>query len=142
VRGDLNLAYRWFCDLGLDRRVPNHSTFSRNRNGRFRDSDILRLLFETALERCLREGHVGGEGFALNASLIAADANKQRSVPGNQWPIAGLEMLANSAGRTFPAHPSLSVPPREESRRSRQGITALAKGWPPPNWRRRPSTNG
>lgn len=81
----LNLAYRWFCRLGLDGKVPDHSTFSRNRHGRFRQSDILRLLFETVVERCLREGLVGGEGFAVDASLIAADANKQRSVPGEEW---------------------------------------------------------
>src|SRR6202040_3433295 len=77
------------CRLGLDGRVPDHSTFSKNRHGRFRQSDMLRHLFETVVERCLREGLVGGEGFAVDASLIAADANKQRSVPGDQWPIAG-----------------------------------------------------
>ena len=81
----LNLAYRWFCRLGLDGKVPDHSTFSRNRHGRFRQSDILRHLFETVVERCLREGLVGGEGFAVDASLIAADTNKQRSVPGEEW---------------------------------------------------------
>jgi transposase len=81
----LNLAYRWFCRLGLDGKVPDHSTFSRNRHGRFRQSDILRHLFETVVERCLTEGLVGGEGFAVDASLIAADANKQRSVPGDEW---------------------------------------------------------
>jgi len=48
----LNLAYRWFCRLGLDGKVPDHSTFSRNRHGRFRDSDILRRLFEAVVERC------------------------------------------------------------------------------------------
>jgi transposase len=77
----LNLAYRWFCKLGLDGKVPDHSTFSHNRHGRFRDSDILRHLFETVLQRCIAEGLVGGEGFAVDASLIAADANKQRSLP-------------------------------------------------------------
>jgi transposase len=81
----LNLAYRWFCRLGLDGKVPDHSTFSRNRHGRFRQSDILRHLFETVVERCLSEGLVGGEGFAVDASLIAADANKQRSIPGDEW---------------------------------------------------------
>ena len=81
----LNLAYRWFCRLGLDGKVPDHSTFSRNRHGRFRQSDILRHLFETVVERCLREGLMGGEGFAVDASLIAADSNKQRSVPGDEW---------------------------------------------------------
>jgi len=81
----LNLAYRWFCRLGLDGKVPDHSTFSRNRHGRFRQSDILRHLFETVVERCLKEGLVGGDGFAVDASLIAADANKQRSVRGDAW---------------------------------------------------------
>src|SRR6202140_5291057 len=92
---------RWFCRLGHDGRVPDHSTFSRNRHGRFRQSDILRHLFETVVERCLREGLVGGEGFAVDASLIAADANKQRSVPGDQWPIASLGADAGRAVREY-----------------------------------------
>ena len=80
----LNLAYRWFCRLGLDGAVPDHSTFSKNRHGRFRDSDLLRELFETTVARCMAEGLVGGEGFAVDASLIRADANRQRSVPGEE----------------------------------------------------------
>jgi transposase len=80
----LNLAYRWFCRLGLDGAVPDHSTFSKNRHGRFRDSDLLRRLFELTVERCLLEGLVGGEGFAVDASLIKADANRQRGVPGSE----------------------------------------------------------
>ena len=78
----LNLAYRWFCRLGLDGAVPDHSTFSKNRHGRFRDSDAFRHVFETVVGRCIEEGLVGGEGFAVDASLIAADANKQRSIAG------------------------------------------------------------
>src|SRR4028119_159235 len=58
----LNLAYRWFCRLGLDGRVPDHSTFSKNRHGRFRDSDLLRRLFEAVLVRCLAERRGGGGG--------------------------------------------------------------------------------
>jgi len=57
----LNLAYRWFCRLGLDGDVPDHSTFSKNRHGRFRDSDLLRQVFETVVARCMTEGLVGGE---------------------------------------------------------------------------------
>ena len=53
----LNLAYRWFCRLGSEDEVPDHSTFSKNRHGRFRDSDTLRFVFEQVLERCVREGH-------------------------------------------------------------------------------------
>src|SRR5439155_1615316 len=77
----LNLAYRWFCRLGLDGSVPDHSSFSKNRHGRFRDSDLLRHLFETVLQRCIDEGLVGGEGFAVDASLIQADAS-DRNPPG------------------------------------------------------------
>ena len=79
----LNLAYRWFCRLGLEGVVPDHSTFSKNRHGRFRDSDLLRQLFDTVLRRCMLEGLVGGEGFAVDASLIKAEANRERSVPGD-----------------------------------------------------------
>src|ERR1700732_2974160 len=97
----LNLAYRWFCRLGVDGKAPDHSPFSRNRHGRFRQSDILRRLFETVVERCLREGLVGGEGFAVDASLIAADANKQRSTPGEAWNIDKLGPDACRAVREY-----------------------------------------
>jgi transposase len=80
----LNLAYRWFCRLGLEGDVPDHSTFSKNRHGRFRDCDLLRELFETTVRRCMAEGLVGGDGFAADASLIKADANKQRSAEGSE----------------------------------------------------------
>jgi IS5 family transposase len=81
----LNLAYRWFCRLGLEGGVPDHSTFSKNRHGRFRESDVFRHLFNAVVERCIAEGLVGGEGFAVDASLIEADANRQRSIPGSDW---------------------------------------------------------
>lgn len=79
----LNLAYRWFCRLELDGWVPDHSTFSKNRHGRFRDSDLLRHLFETVLARCIAEGLLGCEGFAVDGSLIKADANRQKVVEGS-----------------------------------------------------------
>jgi hypothetical protein len=63
---------------------PN-STFSKNRHGRFRDSDLLRRVFETVLRRCLDEGLVGGESFAVDASLIKADANRQKGIEGEKW---------------------------------------------------------
>src|SRR5688500_1217454 len=80
----LNLAYRWFCRLGLEGEVPDHSTFSKSRHGRFRDSDLLRHVFETVVRRCMAEGLVGGDGFAVDASLIKAAANRQRGVEGSQ----------------------------------------------------------
>lgn len=70
----LNLAYRWFCRLDLTDRVPDHSTFSKNRHGRFRDSELLRHLFETTVARCIAEGLVSGQRMATDASLIEADA--------------------------------------------------------------------
>src|ERR1700736_5676956 len=78
----LNPASRWFCRLGLDGEVPGHSPFSKNRHGRFRDCDLLRKLFETVVWRCMAEGLVEGAAFAVDAGLLAADANKQRSVAG------------------------------------------------------------
>jgi len=80
----LNLAYRWFCRLGLEEAIPDHSTFSKNRHGRFRDSDTLRHVFEKVLRRCMSEGLVGGEGFAVDASVVRADANRARGVAGEQ----------------------------------------------------------
>lgn len=76
----LNLAYRWFCGLGLEDGIPDHSTFSKARTGRFRDSGVFRHVFETVLSRCMSEGLVGGEGFAVDASIIPADANRQRGL--------------------------------------------------------------
>ena len=80
----MNLAYRWFCRLGLEDRVPDHSTFSVNRHGRFRDSDILRKVFEEVVCGCMTAGLVGGEGFAVDASVIEANASRFRRVEGSQ----------------------------------------------------------
>jgi transposase len=81
----VNLAYRWFCGLSIEDRIPDHSAFTRARNERFRDSEVLRSVFERIVEACIAAGLVGGDGFAVDASLIVADANKQRSVPGTEW---------------------------------------------------------
>lgn len=81
----LNLAYRWFCRLDLTDRIPDHSTFSKNRHGRFRESDLLRHVFEMTVARCMQEGLVGGQGFAVDASLIAADVQKQNSSTPDNW---------------------------------------------------------
>lgn len=80
----LNRAYRWFCRLGLEDEVPNHSTFSKNRHGRFRDSDPFRWLFNEVLRRCMAAGLVKGEGFAVDASIIKADVSRQRGVAGDE----------------------------------------------------------
>jgi len=96
----LNLAYRWFCRLGLDGDVPDHSTFSKNRHGRFRNSDLLRELFESVVRRCMAEGLVGGEGFAVDASIIRAHASRHRTAVDG---AAGLPPEARrSGGRGVP----------------------------------------
>ena len=116
VEVHLNLAYRWFCRLGLDGQVPDHSTFSKNRHGRFRQSDLLRRVFETVLGRCIQEGLVGGEGFAIDASLIRADANRQKGIEGKKGlpPDAGgravEEYLAVLDDAAFAA--ATEVPPK------------------------------
>src|SRR5246127_1380893 len=81
----VNFAYRWFCGLSIEDKIPDHSTFSRARHERFRDSDMFRRVFERVVEACMAAGLGGGEGFAVEASLIVADANKQRSIPGSEW---------------------------------------------------------
>jgi transposase len=80
----LNLAYRWFCRLGLEDKVPDHSSFSKNRHGRFRESDVFRHVFEGVVQRCMTEGLVAGEGFAVDASIVKADANRRRGVPSEE----------------------------------------------------------
>ena len=73
---ELHLAYRWFCRLALDDKVPHHSTFSVNRHGRFRESDLFRQVFEAVVRACMEKGLVKGEGFAVDASVMEADASR------------------------------------------------------------------
>jgi transposase len=72
----LHLAYRWFCRLDLDDKVPHHSRFSVNRLGRFRESDILRHIFERVVAACMAASLVKGEGFAVDATVIEANASR------------------------------------------------------------------
>lgn len=111
---EMNLAYRWFCRLGLEDKVPDHSTFSVNRHGRFRDSDILRKVFEEVVCACMGTGLVGGEGFAVDASVIEADASRFARIEGSDvdWsdaqrarrPIA--EYLTALDGEGAPLNPA------------------------------------
>jgi IS5 family transposase len=122
----LNLAYRWFCRLGLEDTVPDHSTFSKNRHGRFRESDLFRVVFESVVERCLKAGLVGGEGFAVDASLIEADANRSRSMARED--VADLrdprhgtravrEYLAALDAQGEPGTPAASISPTDPAAR-------------------------
>ena len=82
----LNLGYRWFCRLGLDGAVPDHSTFSKARHGRFREAEVFRRVFEAVVSTCMTAGLVGGEGFAVDASVIEADASYALRVEGPTLP--------------------------------------------------------
>jgi transposase len=85
----VNLAYRWFCKLGIEDKIPDHSVFCRTRHERFRESDALRRAFEGVVATCIAAGLVGGEAFSVDASLIKADVDKKKRVPGEQpitWP--------------------------------------------------------
>jgi transposase len=122
----LNLAYRWFCRLGLEDSVPDHSTFSKNRHGRFRESDAFRYLFESVVERCMKEGLVGGEGFAIDASVIKADANRSRSTAREEAeglrdpqhaPRAVREYLAALDAQAEPATAPASISPTDPAAR-------------------------
>jgi transposase len=92
----VNLAYRWFCGLNLEDNIPDHSALSRARNERFRDGDVFRRVFERVVSACMAAGLVGGEGFAVDASLIEADANKSRSVAGAEWNARNIDPQAAS----------------------------------------------
>ncbi len=116
----LNLAYRWFCRLGLEDRIPDHSTFSKNRHGRFRESEAFRHVFESVLRRCMAEGLVGGEGFAIDASVVKADANRARGVPGEQVVGWKADETSSRAVREYLAaieetNPTDTAPPKSVS---------------------------
>jgi len=93
----LNLAYRWFCRLGLEDEVPDHSTFGKNPHGRFRESDLCRQVFETVLRGCMASGLACGEGFAVDATVIEADASRFKRVSGEQAQMGGTS-AANARG--------------------------------------------
>jgi transposase len=81
----LNLAYRWFCKMDLSGSIPDHSTFFKNRHGRFCDSDVLRYVFEAVVAQCIGAGLAIGQRYAANANIIAADASRQKLTPKADW---------------------------------------------------------
>ncbi len=136
-----NLAYRWFCRLGLEDRVPDHSTFSLNRHGRFREGDALRLLFESVLHRCMVAGLVGGEGFAIDASIMEADASRYKGVAGSD-PIDWSDPKLNT--RAVREYLAALDPEPDPARKTPKGAdcSATIKSWwsrhrGTPEWRSR-----
>lgn len=130
----LNLAYRWYCRLGLAGRVPDHSTFSKNRYGRFRENDVYRLLFEEVVARCMAAGLIAGHDTAVDASIIEADASWEKKLPGDAAPA----VLAKRHRVTRPVQQyldaldaALPTPPDEPEIATPQHIspTDPAAGW-------------
>ena len=80
----MHLAWRWFTGLGFDQEIPHHSTFSKNRHGRFQESNLFQALFERIVEQCSRVGLVKGEHLSVDGSFIQADANHGRRIPREQ----------------------------------------------------------
>jgi transposase len=126
----LNLAYRWFCRLGLEDAVPEHSTFSKNRHGRFRESDAFRHVFETVLQRCIGEGLVGGEGFAVDASVVKADASRVSGFRGSE--LAGRKLDGEQATRAVREY--LAGVDEEASRRPEANRHSISATDPAAEW--------
>jgi IS5 family transposase len=148
----VNLAYRWFCKLGIEDKIPDHSVFCRARHERFRNSDALRRVFEGVVAMCIAAGLVGGEAFSVDASLIRADVDKKKRVPGDQpiaWPqaqeashavreyLAALDAARNNeendddVGGGLSGSGSRSKPPKEVSLTDPQAAWVVRPGVDP-----------
>ena len=80
----MHLAWRWFTGLGFDQEIPHHSTFSKNRHGRFQESKLFEQLFEEIVARCLEAGLVEGDNLSVDGSFVEANANKGSRIPREQ----------------------------------------------------------
>jgi transposase len=80
----MHLAWRWFTGLGFDQEIPHHSTFSKNRHGRFQESKVFEQLFEEIVSRCLEVGLVQGDSLSVDGSFIEANASKQSRIAREQ----------------------------------------------------------
>lgn len=127
---NFNLAYRWFCHLGLENDVPDHSTFSKNRHGRYRDSDLFRRVFETVVQRCLEQGLVKGESFAIDASYVRADVARKRTEdsPVNWAPAKVTSRAVTEYLATLDADPALRRPQVKVSLTDPMAQWSSAKG--------------
>ena len=80
----MHLAWRWFTGLGFDQEVPNHSTFSKNRHGRFQESKVFEQLFEEVVAQCLAVGLVRGDQLSVDGTFVEANASKESRIPREQ----------------------------------------------------------
>ena len=82
----MHLAWRWFTGLGFDQEIPDHSTFSKNRHGRFQQSNLFQELFERVVEQCIQAGLVKGDQMSVDGSFIMADASSHSRTRASNWP--------------------------------------------------------
>src|SRR5712691_8824316 len=80
----MHLAWRWFTGLGFDQEIPHHSTFSKNRHGRFQESKLFEQLFEEIVALCLEAGLVQGDNLSVDGSFVEANASKESRIPREQ----------------------------------------------------------
>ena len=78
------LAWRWFTGLGFDQEIPHHSTFSKNRHGRFQESKLFEQLFEEIVRQCVEVGLVQGDHLSVDGSFVEANASKESRIPREQ----------------------------------------------------------
>ena len=77
----MHLAWRWFTGLGFDQEIPHHSTFSKNRHGRFQETKLFQQLFEEIVARCLEARLVQGDDLSVDGSFVEANASKESRIP-------------------------------------------------------------
>ena len=77
----MHLAWRWFTGLGFDQEIPHHSTFSKNRHGRFQESKLFEELFEQIVLQCVEVGLVQGKHLSVDGSFVEANAAKESRIP-------------------------------------------------------------
>ena len=80
----MHLAWRWFTGLGFDQEMPHHSTFSKNRHGRFQESKLFEELFEQIVKQCVEVGLVQGKHLSVDGSFVEANASKESRIPREQ----------------------------------------------------------
>ena len=119
----MHLAWRWFTGLGFDQEIPHHSTFSKNRHGRFQESKLFEQLFEQIVRQCVEVGLVQGKHLSVDGSFVEANAGKESRIP--------REQLAEAAQGCLPGsyHPSERTSPTTcagvgQHTRVRPGTTA------------------
>ncbi len=95
----MHLAWRWFTGLGFDQEIPHHSTFSKNRHGRFQESKLFEQLFEQIVKQCVEVGLVQGKHLSVDGSFVEANAAKESRIP--------REQLAEAAQVTRPCASTL-----------------------------------